>query len=353
MVPVLVVIFLCSVLTIAVIGGGAVASGDGAGDAYASDRLTMIDNAAGWETDSTASAMGTSDQPSAPNSTVSIANATVTEESPSGNTAVKADADEPVAGSSTFVEFDPDDVTVDAIVGGAFEDLAYEVDNDEGWIRIETADATGLDDPEIAEIQFTGTMDAGEETTLSLTEESILWNEHGESFSPDLVDGTIVVTAADPSTVLAIDDVTVSPADGSNSTTLYATSGEAVAGFQSFLTFDPDVVTIVDVETDDLDTVLYEKNNEAGWLHVAGAEAVGVDDPTLATITFETSMEPGAETILSLGADSVVNDELGAKLDTALEDGTITFDSPAERKPSADGHAGDSFHSGYDTWVHR
>ena len=350
---VLVVIFLCSVLALVVIGSGAVASEEGQDDAYASDRLSPIDTAAGWETGVVATTVDASGQSSTLNSTVSIANTTVTEESPSGNTSVKADADGPVAGSSTFVEFDPDDVTVDAVLGGAFEDFAYEVDNDEGWIRIETAGENGLDDPEIAEIQFTTTMEEGEETTLSLSQESILWNDHGESFSPTLEDGTVVVAGDDPSTVLAIDDVTLPPADESTSTSLYATSGETIAGFQSFVTFDPDVVTIVDVETDDLDTVLYEKNNEAGWLHVAGAEAVGVDDPTLVTISFETSMEPGEETDLSLGSDSVVNDELGAKLDTELEDGTITVDHPTVSKTSAKGYAGGILHNGYGMWLHQ
>ena len=126
-----------------------------------------------------------------------------------------------------------------------------------------------------------------------------------------------------PETTMSIEDANVSEHVPGDTTPVTAESDEAIAGFQTFVEFDADKVSIEGVHEADFDTIAYEYDNDEGWLRIAGAAAEGMDDPTLAEIEFDTSMEPAEETTLELTDESVLNDDQGAKLDTELDHATI------------------------------
>ncbi|ELY68998.1 S8 family serine peptidase [Natronobacterium gregoryi] len=122
---------------------------------------------------------------------------------------------------------------------------------------------------------------------------------------------------------MSIEDANVSEDYPEDWTTVYSDSDDDIAGFQSFIDFDPENVSIESVIEQDIN-VEYQIDNDDGWLYVAGAEAEGYDDPDLAKIEFNASgLEEGETTELHLEDDSVVTDEMGEKLKTDLDWGEI------------------------------
>ncbi|WP_230198605.1 S8 family serine peptidase [Halopiger goleimassiliensis] len=128
----------------------------------------------------------------------------------------------------------------------------------------------------------------------------------------------------DVDATMAIEDQNVSSDFPEAVTTLSAESDDhEVAGFQAFIDFDPDDVTIDGVYEQDIG-MEYELDNEEGTLSIAGADANGHDDPDLAQIAFNASgLDDGETTSLSLDDESNVNDEMGMQLETYQKDGEI------------------------------
>ena len=265
-----------------------------------------------------------------------VDDAVVTNDSPAGNTSVHATADEPLTAFQTFVDFDPDAVSITGVEDADFEDLSYEYDNDEGWLRIAGDASAGIEDPTLATVEFDTTMESYETTALSLTEDSYVVDEDGDRLAPTRWDGTITKLETLEPTML-IQDVTVEPDEPAGETSLLSFAPDPVAGFQAFVEFDPDVLTVESVEGGALEEVTYDVDNDDGWLNLAGAQAVGEAHPALATIAFNTTLEENESTTLSLAENSVVNDDHGAKLDSTLVDGTITsFEPVPEEDPAED-----------------
>lgn len=70
------------------------------------------------------------------------------------------------AGILSFVEFDPDDISIGIVHEAVFETISYEFDNDDGWLWIAGAEAIGMDGPMLVEIEFDSDMESGAETEL-------------------------------------------------------------------------------------------------------------------------------------------------------------------------------------------
>lgn len=111
-------------------------------------------------------------------------------------------------------------------------------------------------------------------------------------------------------------------------TVTLAADGSDVAGYQANVTFDPSVVQVQRVSGADYADPVQNVNNEEGWVFLTQSRPDGMDDPELATITFEVVGGEGQRTTLSfVEADTRVNDAAGEHVDASLDGGTISVGS--------------------------
>jgi archaellum component FlaF (FlaF/FlaG flagellin family) len=111
-------------------------------------------------------------------------------------------------------------------------------------------------------------------------------------------------------------------------TVTLAADGSDVAGYQANVTFDPSVVQVQRVSGADYSDPVQNVDNEAGWVFLTQSQANGVDDPQLATITFEVVGTEGERSTLSfVEADTRINDGAGEHVDASLDSGAITVGS--------------------------
>ncbi|WP_247730084.1 cohesin domain-containing protein [Halovivax limisalsi] len=89
-----------------------------------------------------------------------------------------------------------------------------------------------------------------------------------------------------------------------------STDATDVAGYGANVTFDPAALAVESVSGVDMSDPIVNRNNEAGWVFLTQSRARGVDQPTLAEITFSVR-QPG-ETQLSFvdGASTVNNGQV-------------------------------------------
>lgn len=113
-------------------------------------------------------------------------------------------------------------------------------------------------------------------------------------------------------------------------TVTLAADGSNVAGYQANVTFDPSVVQVQRVSGADYSDPVQNVNNEEGWVFLTQSQANGVDDPQLATITFEVVGDAGQRSTLSfVESDTRINDGAGEHVDASLDSGAITVGSSA------------------------
>jgi len=111
-------------------------------------------------------------------------------------------------------------------------------------------------------------------------------------------------------------------------TVTLAADGSDVAGYQANVTFDPSVVQVQRVSGADYSAPVQNVNNDEGWVFLTQSQADGMDDPQLATITFEVVGSEGQRSALSfVESDTRVNDADGDHVDASLDSGSISVGS--------------------------
>lgn len=123
-------------------------------------------------------------------------------------------------------------------------------------------------------------------------------------------------------------ELTVDEQDTETFTVLVSTSAADVAGVDANVTFDPDVVTVQDVENLGFADPVVNTNNDDGWVFFTQARSNGVDAPTTAAITFEIQSE-GTMTLEFVDDDTRISDSNHDLLSVTLS-GTSTDVSPTE-----------------------
>ncbi|MFC7072306.1 S8 family serine peptidase [Halovenus rubra] len=119
-------------------------------------------------------------------------------------------------------------------------------------------------------------------------------------------------------------------ADGSvsnrvpNTTVRLSARGDEIAGYQSFIEFDPDRLQIDTVSPMTFETV-YELNNQEGWLNIAGTAPEGRTDPILAELSVTVNTTATDNVTLFLGGESKLNGKMGSKIDAVRNRGQITI----------------------------
>lgn len=142
----------------------------------------------------------------------------------------------------------------------------------------------------------------------------------------------VPATTATTSPTVVAESVEADPGD-EVSITIAVNGASDVAGYQANLTFDPEVAQVVDVSGADFADPVVNSNNQEGWVFLTQSQADGVQNPKLATITFEiTEDPPGGTSIAFVAADTMVNDAEGNEVSASLENGAIQVESSSQTR---------------------
>ncbi|WP_440990487.1 cohesin domain-containing protein [Haloarchaeobius baliensis] len=137
----------------------------------------------------------------------------------------------------------------------------------------------------------------------------------------------VPIAATQESATLSLSSAEAESTSDTVTVTLTA-DGSDVAGYQANVTFDPSVVQVQRVSGADYSAPVQNVNNDAGWVFLTQSQADGMDDPQLATITFEVVGSDGQRSTLSfVESDTRVNDADGEHVDASLDSGTISVGS--------------------------
>ncbi|WP_254864311.1 CARDB domain-containing protein [Halovivax gelatinilyticus] len=223
---------------------------------------------------------------------------------------LEADADD-VAGYGANVTFDPDILAIDEenVSGVDFGDPVTNIDNRNGWVFVTQSQAVGDANPTLVEFEFT--VLASGDSELSFLEDDTTLNDGAvppEDIDVDL-DGTeITVELEDEQPNDDTLSLVAGEQDGTEIGVTLETTVENAAGYQAFVTYDPDVVTVEDVVGIDFDDPVVNVDNDEGTVFFTQSQATGEDRPTFAEIQFST--HDSGETDLAFDADETgVNDE--------------------------------------------
>ncbi|MFC7072304.1 S8 family serine peptidase [Halovenus rubra] len=114
---------------------------------------------------------------------------------------------ESAAGFQAFINFDTEAVEI-TNVEAANMGIQYELNNDEGWLYISGAEATGQENPELAHISLNASgLDASEETALELGSDSVVNDEMGNQLLTTLENGHINAISQELGDVLGDGDI--------------------------------------------------------------------------------------------------------------------------------------------------
>lgn len=97
-------------------------------------------------------------------------------------------------------------------------------------------------------------------------------------------------------TTIELGDASGTP--GTNVSVNLSVSGATVSSYEASITYDPDVVRVVSVVGVDFSDPITRVERDAGRLNLTQVNVDGVEDPTLARITFELVGGPTNETAL-------------------------------------------------------
>ncbi|MFC3958873.1 S8 family serine peptidase [Halovivax cerinus] len=145
--------------------------------------------------------------------------------------------------------------------------------------------------------------------------------DYTETADTILANSVLYLTGTDEAeATISAEDVTTSPGERVD---VDLSVDTAIAGYETAVEFDPDVVQVTDVDGVDMADPVTNVDNEAGVVSLAQGQATDVPAPTVATIEFEHVGDAGDETDLAFDEDeTAVNDQNG-HLTVATDDGSI------------------------------
>jgi subtilisin family serine protease len=150
--------------------------------------------------------------------------------------------------------------------------------------------------------------------------------------------------APEPEGVLDLTDDSVQPGENAKVTLLTDVGG--VAGYEANVSFDPEAIEIIDVTGIGMSQPVYTVDEDEGYIHMAQAQASGIDAPTFVELTLNVTLaERGQSTTLDLrAADSRLNDENGSTVPTTYNGSTVKLLEGALGDVNMDGEvtAGDA-----------
>lgn len=132
-------------------------------------------------------------------------------------------------------------------------------------------------------------------------------------------------------------------------TVLLTSSANDVAGLETNMSFDSDVIQLESVEGVDLAEPITRHSNENGWVFITQAQASGVDDPTMTRLTFEVVSEGSTELSFVSEETEVFNSE-GQEIPivTTNTNVDVSTDDGGDDADNDDGDASDTGGDGED-----
>ena len=198
------------------------------------------------------------------------------------------------------LSFDSDLVSVVDVVDGDLDGLYFYVDNDNGWVNISgyMMNPVSEDYFHVASIVFQATMNASAgDVSLLVIEESELSSADPipNEIPHSLKHGTITISNFTYQTILSVHDITIGP-QGENTSSLTISSIHNLGSFMVSLSFDSDLVSVVDVVDGDLDGLYFYVDNDNGWVNISGymMNPVSEDYFHVASIVFQATMNASA-----------------------------------------------------------
>jgi hypothetical protein len=230
-----------------------------------------------------------------------------------------------VVGFDTTIDFDPSVASVETVNAGEFGEINSTIDNTTGNVEL-SGDGAATDDPLLATVEFQLTGETGTQTDL-LVDSASLTHEQDEIEITSITNGSLKIIDSNQTT-MAVESVTANT--GSTVEIDLSASAEDVAGYQANLSYDSSNLTFVGVSgTPDFGSPV--ENTGTGWIFITQSQLDGVDNPELATLTFEVTGEAGGESTLDLLAEESslsASDGQEIPIDTYQQGGvTITEES--------------------------
>lgn len=130
-------------------------------------------------------------------------------------------------------------------------------------------------------------------------------------------------TAGAPGTEAVVELETVSAAPGETATVDLRIDGSRVAGYQANVSYDPGAATLVSVDGADFAAPVVNSQPERGRVAFTQSRSTAPNESPVVAATLTFRVESANDTPLRLATDTLVNDESGAALSTALVDGSI------------------------------
>jgi hypothetical protein len=162
---------------------------------------------------------------------------------------------------------------------------------------------------------------------------------------------TAPATAAQFDTTVQEDgvEIVVEEQTSDTVTVLLTSSANDVAGLETNMTFDADVIQLESVEGVDLAEPITRHSNENGWVFITQAQPSGVDDPTMTRLTFEIVSEGTTELSFTSEATDVFNSEgqeipivtTNTNVDVSADDGSDDADGDGDASDTGDGESDD------------
>ncbi|WP_239639489.1 S8 family serine peptidase [Halobiforma nitratireducens] len=215
---------------------------------------------------------------------------------------------------ATHPVIEGDDLTLDVTVANAGADAGEQdvtlADFDGEIVDYETVELEANETAEVSLTWETNESDAGTGEVVVASDDDEVSHELTIHEEPE--DGLLTFG----------DGEHVGPTNGTVDVAIN-TSADAVAGYETQVHFDPDVLQVEDVEGVDLADPTVNVNNDAGWVSLAQAQGDDeTESPTLAEIEFAITQETSGTELVFDEANTFVNDAHG-EIDVLPVDGTV------------------------------
>lgn len=217
-----------------------------------------------------------------------------------------------IDGSITDVSFPHD---------AALTNVSYSDEQNRVEIDVVGMNMSGIDGTTLADVTVTGGQAGIAE--LRVTDLAI-GDVAGGEYEPDPDDAVITVEEQPTETSISLSSFTISAGDPF--TVNLTASGDSVAGYSANITYDPETVGFYRAEG----SGVFDEpvtNDGRGWVMVTQSNAEGTDDPVLAELSFESSLNASGTTELQfVEGDTTLNNEQETLSIGSYQSGEITFE---------------------------
>jgi subtilisin family serine protease len=147
--------------------------------------------------------------------------------------------------------------------------------------------------------------------------------ERDTRYGSGIIDAYAATAAGGDSQSVNLPDVAVG--QGESKTVQLTTDAENVSGYESTITYDPDIIEITDVTSGDVGEVVSNIDQANGSVSLAAASATSVDEPLLVEVELRVAPDApaGVQVPLTVGASTQLVSPDGEGILTTVDSGSV------------------------------